>query len=505
MKKAALSLLLASAALVRPALAQQTPPPAAPAARPVPPVKRGPTLPSTTPAAPGAPTAAALPAPPEPKLPEVDDPMLAPPPAPTHQLSSWKQGVSLIRQRNNSLKQSLATVEVANARARQALSASLPILSARAGIQREMLRGEGTGTEIGYDGAGVLQQRTYPRDLPSHSLSGAASLSLRVPVFAPRAWYDHDTRKQEAEAAKLDIKEIERQLVAGVADLIVNAVTAERLAEVSRVSLRSVLSTLDLNKRRAALGASSALDVLRIEQEVQLARAQVVSADENLIRAREALGIALGDPEDWGVTQDLKLDALSSDTRTSCIQVRGVESRSDVRAAAAEVSIAERGAGSADRSFWPTIDLLSDLTYYPRSEASPTNLNFSWTIGAQLNWVIYDGGLRYGQKDESEASTRIAKARLDDVTKQARLQVTQALRSVKVAEASLAVSSRTREVSAETDRLARVAFLNGSGTTFDLVDNARRLREAEIDLTIKEFEVLRARIAALLALSSCKV
>jgi hypothetical protein len=31
------------------------------------------------------------------------------------------------------------------------------------------------------------------------------------------------------------------------------------------------------------------------------------------------------------------------------------------------------------------------------------------------------------------------------------------------------------------------------------------LREAELDLTIKEFDVLRARIAALLALSTCKV
>lgn len=505
MKKAALSLLLASAAFARTAPAQQTPPTAAPVApaRPTQP-KPGPAVPPTTPAAPGAATAPSIPAAPEPKLPEVDDPMLAPPPAASKELSSWRQGVSLIRTRNNTLKQSLAAVEVANARARQTLAASLPTLSARAGIEYEILRGE---QDRDQQGNLLLDENGNPTsyDVPEHQLSGAAALSLRVPVFAPRAWYDHNTRKQEVEAAKLDTKELERQLVAGVADLIVNAVTAERLAEVSRVSLKSALSTLDLNKRRAALGASSALDVLRIEQEVQLARAQVVSADENLMRARESLGYALGYPQDWGVTSDLKLDALTTDARTSCIQVTDVKSRSDVRAAAADVSLAERAPGSADRTFWPTIDVLSDLTYYPRSEVSPNNLNFSWTVGAQANWVIYDGGLRYGQKDEAHANIRIAKARLDDVQKSAQLQITQSLRAVKVAEASLAVSTRTREVSAETDRLARVAFLNGSGTTFDLVDNARRLREAELDLTIKEFDVLRARIAALLALSSCKV
>jgi outer membrane protein TolC len=69
----------------------------------------------------------------------------------------------------------------------------------------------------------------------------------------------------------------------------------------------------------------------------------------------------------------------------------------------------------------------------------------------------------------------------------------------------LAVSARTREIAAETARLSKVAYLNGSGTSFDLVDTARRQREAELDYTIKEFEVLRAKIAALLALATCDV
>jgi outer membrane protein TolC len=85
------------------------------------------------------------------------------------------------------------------------------------------------------------------------------------------------------------------------------------------------------------------------------------------------------------------------------------------------------------------------------------------------------------------------------------MEITQATRAVAVAQQNLAVSVRAREIAAETARLSKVAYLNGSGTSFDLVDTARRLREAELDLAIKEFEVLRAKIAALLALSSCNV
>jgi multidrug efflux system outer membrane protein len=317
----------------------------------------------------------------------------------------------------------------------------------------------------------------------------------------PQAWYDHGTAKRAIETTRLEQHEVERQVVAAVADAIVNAVTGERLAEVTRVSLRSALSTLDLNKRRAALGASSTLDVLRAEQEVERARLQVVTADESLLRTRESLGEALGSSEPWGVRPEIRLDTLGKDARTSCKQVGNVQERPDILAAKSNVDLVARQKGSVDWSFWPTVAATSDLTYYGAEGAN--RLHFSWQIGAVLNWTLYDGGLRYGQSDEAAANLRVAREELTQARLNAELDVNRAFRSVKVADASLAVSSRQRDISAETARLSRIAYMNGSGTSFDLVDNARLLREAELDLTIKEFAVLRARVAAMLALASC--
>ena len=53
-------------------------------------------------------------------------------------------------------------------------------------------------------------------------------------------------------------------------------------------------------------------------------------------------------------------------------------------------------------------------------------------------------------------------------------------------------------------RLSRVAFESGTGTSFDLVDSGRRQREAELDLAVKEFDVVKAKIAALLATATCE-
>jgi outer membrane protein TolC len=431
-------------------------------------------------------------------LPNVEDPMLGPVAPPQNVLTSWQQALALVRQNSTTLKSAAARVQQAEALARQTLSGSLPTLTGSAGVNYHILKGETT----------VVNTATLTPEnvtIPQHNPSWQAGLDLRIPVFAPVAWYDYGTAKRNIEAEKLSNKELERQILGSLANSIVATITAERLAEVSRVSLKSALSTLDLNRRRSALGASSALDVLRVEEEVQRARAQVISADESVRRSRESLGLALGRSQNYGVVPDIKLDQLASDARASCRQETNVDQRPDIRAAQANVEVAERRTKGVDWSYWPTVDAVSSLTYWSNEDATANGKHVTWTVGGVLTWELYDGGFRYGTRGVYESDLVISKQNLTEAKRQAEVEVTQATRAVQVAEANLVVSAKARDISAETARLSRVAYLNGSGTSFDLVDTARRLREAELDLAIKEFEVMRAKIAALLALASCDV
>jgi multidrug efflux system outer membrane protein len=133
------------------------------------------------------------------------------------------------------------------------------------------------------------------------------------------------------------------------------------------------------------------------------------------------------------------------------------------------------------------------------------NRHETWTIGGLLTWNIYDGGLRGGQRESAVANLDAARANWAEAKRSASLQVIQATRAVTVAEANLAVSAKTREIDAETARLTKISFLNGSETSFDLVTTEAALRVAEVDLAVKEFDVLEAKIAALLALSTCSI
>jgi len=479
-------------AVAQPAPAPAPPPrPAAPAA--VPPAAAAPAPAQGVPTGPGEVTDLQV------RLPdlEVTDPMLEDPPAAPNQLSDWREALKMIRSNSSLLRTARSQVDVARGQARQALAPALPSLTGNGQINHHLLRGEGVNFYSTPPGATT--------SLPDPATTWNAGLNLRVPLLASQAWYDRGTAKRVINARELEAHDVERITVGEVANAIIQVVTAERAAEVSRVSLRFALSNLELNRRRARLGSASSVDVLRMEQEVERARQQVITADEAIRRSRENLGLALGTSDTWGVAPDISLDAMALDARNSCEQEKSVDTRLDVRAAEANAEIARRNVKSVDYTYVPTIDGVSSATYWSDAERTANGEHVTWTIGAVLSWNIYDGGFRYGTKQVNEAQLTIAQESVTDRKRSARVEVERALRSIRVAEANLVVSTRAAEIARQSARFAQITFLNGTGTSFDMVDTARTQREAELDVTLKEFELLRAKITAFLSLASCQV
>ena len=423
--------------------------------------------------------------------------MLDDPPGAPHQLSHWRDALKMIRANSSLLRTARSQVDIARGQARQALAPALPSVTGNGQINHHLLRGEGINFYSDPPGATT--------SLPDPATTWNAGLNLRVPLLASKEWYDRGTAKRVIDARQLEAKDVERLTVGDVANAIIQVVTAERAAEVSRVSLRSSLSNLELNRRRARLGSASAVDVLRMEQEVERARAQVINADEAIRRSRENLGIALGTSESWGVAPNISLDAMALDARNSCQQEKSVDTRLDVRAAEANADIARRNVKSVDYTYVPTIDGVSSATYWSNADQTANGEHVTWTIGAVLSWNIYDGGYRYGTRQVNEAQLAIAQESVVDRKREARVEVERALRSIRVAEAALQVSTRAAEIARQSARFAQITYLNGTGTSFDMVDTARTQREAELDVTLKEFELLRAKITAFLALASCDV
>jgi outer membrane protein, multidrug efflux system len=417
----------------------------------------------------------------------VDDPLLEPIPDPPHVLKDWREALDYVRTRSPDLLTAHAQVEVARGQSRMALAGSLPRLVGNASWTYQVLR---QTASVG----GITQPSSVWR------VGGTATL----PVLAARNWYDYATSRDQIAQAELQAEDAERLIIGGLAESLVAVITAERLSEVTRVNFAAALSTVELNKRRTRLGAGNAIDVLRAEQEAAQSRTQVIEADETLRRAREALGRALGYPEAWGVATDVKLDQLRADARNTCKRSEDIQDRADIRAAAAGAAIAQRNVTSPMLSLIPTIDLNSTVTYNSAVNFSSFQKT-TWTIGAALTWHLYDGGLRYGETHRNKALAEQSRQTRINTELGARIEVIQATRGVDVARQTLEVAEQSRQIADDNAALAKTKFISGTGTSFDMVDTQRTARQTKLDVTVKEFELLRAEIIAFLALASCTI
>lgn len=439
----------------------------------------------TLPQAPAAPTAPVqLPAPPS-----VNDPMLAPLAPAAKNVATWDDILGHMRARSVDLRIAYGEVRRAENQWRIALAGALPSLNGQAVLKKELL----TNTTTTPAGVSITA--------PVTDVIGTGSLILAQPLFAPRAWYGIKTADYGEDVARLSVEQTKRDITVKVASAVIAVVTAERVAELNRIGLRASLERLDLTSRKKALGAATGLDVLRAQQDAESARATLVSGDESLRQAREALGLALGLAEPVGVAANVSLDGLEKTATNVCKPAATIDERADVATARARIALAERGIGDAKWAFSPTIEARSTLATTTADMGIQPNT--TWNIQGILSVPLWEGGARYGVLRNAHVDVERAETTLEGVRRGVEIEVAQARRAVEVADQSRKVAADARTLAAEADRLTRAGYLEGQGTSLELVVAAQGLRQAEVNLALKEFDLVRARIQALLSASNC--
>jgi outer membrane protein TolC len=481
MRKAALVLALTLGSF--PALAQS--PPATTTPSPAPAAPLGPAA--------GAPSANPVTVPPPP---DVSDPMLAPVPQPPRVLASWQEAVTLLRGRSTDLKIALDEVLQAEAQTRIALAQYLPTINGQGSYLHQIITNPVTGgLSINAATGTAIATSRVPTPLIT-----TGSVQLTQDIINVQEFDQISINELSEDAARLSVDDEKRTLALSVANQIVAVVTAERDAEINRVGLRVALEQAEITDRKRALGAANGLDVVRAQQNVANARATLVTGDESLREAREALGLALGVPEETGVSPGVDVSGLAQDAAGSCRMVNSVDERSDVAAARTRLDVAKRNLRNVWYTFIPTLTASSSVT--GTSLVGP-NPNPTWSITGVLQVPIWDGGTRYGNLRNARAAEDIAAQQLEALRRQAIIQVEQARRQLEVADQSALVAKAQRDLAAQNDQMTQLAYQTGQGTSLELVTASEAHRQAELNFALAEFTVVKARLLAMLALATC--
>ncbi|HET6339972.1 MAG TPA: TolC family protein [Polyangiales bacterium] len=411
---------------------------------------------------------------------------------------AWREAVALLARADPELAAATEASERAQAVADQALAGVLPRLQLSAAFEYRPL-------------APLLDLRSGQIEntwLSSSTWTPSTALEVSIPVFALQQWAHLRAAKRFADAAEAELRSTGHRVKTALAATLIATVTAERLGEVARDGVRAANSRLALAQSRKDLGAATALDVRRFEQDALSARASVIAAHEAIWRTREALAIAVGSRTSVGVSPELTVDQMVRDATAQCRPVPGVEERPEVAAAASSRRAATETVREARSAYWPTAAVttryeLARTTASDGTQSSQRLTTQVWSVLGVLTWTLFDGGERAAVTRETEAAERHARARLSAARGHAAIATERSKKILESAEDARAVAEAALETARETDRLTRLEQQLGRGSAFEAVGAAASLRRSELELTLRQYALVQARFGAMLALADC--
>jgi outer membrane protein len=118
----------------------------------------------------------------------------------------------------------------------------------------------------------------------------------------------------------------------------------------------------------------------------------------------------------------------------------------------------------------------------------------NWDVGLVLRWAIYDP-IVVTRRDAARSRIDVGKADVDTLTQEETAAVEQAYVSLEVASAALVSLARAIDAAHANYAQAEARFKAGLGTSLELADAEAVRTDAEIQLAVGRFDVLRARAA----------
>jgi TolC family type I secretion outer membrane protein len=407
-----------------------------------------------------APAPAPAPAPPAPAAPV---PPAAPAAPATGQVLTLQEAIQLALRQQPTIRSAEESRNAATARVPQAQSTYYPRLDASAFLGRAQTFSTNSNTTQRSDSFNAsLQARQLLYDFgKTGALVDEARAGVRFSEF--------------------ELERVREVVVLNVRQSYLQLVQAQRLTAVADAQV----ARAELNLRSARgffdVGTKPRFDVTRAEVELANARVAQIRA-RNLVQLNQVgLANALGLPATTPIeVQDILVYEPIALDRES-LRTEALGNRPELAQAQARIEAARAQVSGAKSRYFP--DLAATGSVGGVADEPTTNIftQDTWSIGASLQWNLFEGFFTKYRVKETESLLAAARANYDSLELQVRLDVEQAYIAVVEAAERTGATGVAVDSARENLRLAQGRYDAGVGTILDLTDSQLALTNAEAD------------------------
>ena len=335
-----------------------------------------------------------------------------------------------------------------------------------------------------YPGLGLAANASRAPATGTGDLTNSFSVGLAVSAWEIDFFGRIASLKEQALAQYLATEEgrnaAQVSLVAAVANGWLTLLADEELLGLSRQTLASRDESVRLTKMRLDAGVASELDFRQADSLSQAARATLAQQKRQRALDENALVLLLGQalPDDVrnGLAGGKLADAPAMSPLPAGLPSELLTRRPDIRQAEQQLIAANANIGAARAAFFPRISLTAQAGS-ASGELSGLFKSGSWgfTIAPSLLLPLFDAGRNQANLEISQAGRSIAVAQYEKAIQTAFREVSDALAGQATLEEQAQAQQQQAQSEAARLNLADLRYRNGVASYLDLLDAQRSL------------------------------
>jgi TolC family type I secretion outer membrane protein len=274
---------------------------------------------------------------------------------------------------------------------------------------------------------------------------------------------------------------------------------AAQQVTVHEASVKLLQKELEDQQHRLDAGTVPKFNVLRAEVAVANERPNLIQAKNSYRISKNNLSNLLGYNLPRDVWEDIPLN-LTDGFDTAPLEVnlpdavqQALSKRTELEAARRTVDLQKLNVTSAKSTYQPQVALFGGYNWNSSEFGTSLGDYFKgWTVGAEMNWAIFDGGMTYGKVKQAKAELEKSKTDLADQSRQIELQVRTAYSDFLQARETLDSQEKVQEEADEALREANARQEAGTGTQLDVLDAETALTQARTTLVQSQHDYVSA-------------
>jgi outer membrane protein len=383
----------------------------------------------------------------------------------------------------------------------QALSALLPQLAGSGLVSREHDSGPSTITQPLSSPPGPVILQTYPFDGRVDTTTHKYGIDLKQNLFRWENWVALQRADAQVAQAEADYQAAQQDLMERVAQRYFDVLAAQDDLEAQQVALSSIQRQLDQAEARFQIGLIAITDVEEARAAHDSGAAAVIAAKRVLSSTEELLREITGDAFESLARPIEPFELANPDPVNEDRWVElALQQNLVLVSSRLAADIARENISAARGGHFPSLDLVGSRyklktngvdTFTDGTPAGGTTLDQNQrTIGLQLTFPIYAGGMVSSQVRQAVYLHRAAKERVERVARQTEHDARDSYLGVLSEISRVKALRRAVESNATSLRATESGYEAGTRTAVDVLQSRQLWVQAQTDYSRSRYDYM---------------